>query len=372
MADLMPASSLARRQRGVTLVELMVTMTINLFLLLAATLLFLNTRSIQQAVNDRSAVFETGLFAMGLLGRDIGNAGFYPAVGSEPPAVGTGLTVNARLTYDSVAQGLALPVVYAHGIFGCTNGAFDPIGHRCALHKGGVLAGSDSLVLALFTQDAFSAAMGQRADCTRSDVINDTTIARNHVRALSHAPLVATSSGGKPSTVEALRPTEGALPDAPLLVINAYRLRTQNLTLEDGRTVASAALECWGNGGKQWVELVRGVEQFVVRYGVMDDATRTPTRYLSATEVAALTNSVIDGDVFTGWQRVVSVRVCMMVRSPQNSAQRDDADGTAVDVADCIDGSAYKRDNGAQVRRFEQVFSIKNRQGGTIGLRAAS
>lgn len=372
MANLMNTSPLTRQQRGVTLVELMVTIAINLVVVLAATLLFLNTRSTQRAVNDRSAVFETGQFAMGLLARDIGNAGFYPAVGSEPPAVGTGLTVNARLTYDSAAQGMALPSVYAHGIFGCANGAFDPTGYQCGAYTSGALLGSDSLVLALFTQDAFSAATGQRADCNRADVINDTTIARNHVRAVYQTPLEATSAGGKPPTAEELRPSEGALPDAPLVVINAYRLRTQDLTLEDGRTVASAALECWGNGGKQWVELVRGVEQFVVRYGVMDDATRTPTRYLSATQVAALTNSVIDGEVFTGWQRVVSVRVCLMVRSPQNSAQRDDADGTAADVADCIDGSAYNRDNGAQVRRFEQVFSIKNRQGGTIGLRAAS
>ena len=44
-------------QAGVTLVELMVTIAINLLLVLAATLLYLNTRNTQKAVDERGAVF---------------------------------------------------------------------------------------------------------------------------------------------------------------------------------------------------------------------------------------------------------------------------------------------------------------------------
>ncbi len=358
-----------RRQRGVTLVELMVTIAINLVLVLAATLLFLNTRSTQRAVNDRSAVFETGQFAMGLLARDITTAGFYPAAANEP-TTGDGLETRARFNHDSAAQVMGLPPAYANGLFGCSGQAFNPATGACVGHSADRLAGSDALVVSMFTEDAFSLAAGQRADCTRADVINDNVIARNDRRAVHLNPPQPPEPGKPASTAAEVRPDVGGLPDAPLVVINAYQLREQDLLLEDGRTVPSAALTCWGNGGRQRIELVRGVEQFVVRYGVFNAATRTPARYLSAAEVSALLPETIDGDVLDGWQRVSTVRVCMMVRSPQNNTSQRDNEGAAVDVADCL-GGVFDRSNGSQVRRFEQTISVKNRQGNTIGLRLA-
>lgn len=62
--------------KGLTLVELMVAVAINLVLVLAATLLYLNTRSTQKMVDEKSAVSETGQFALALLGRELTLAGF--------------------------------------------------------------------------------------------------------------------------------------------------------------------------------------------------------------------------------------------------------------------------------------------------------
>lgn len=365
-----PFKPLRHRTRGVTLVELMVTIAINLVLVLAATLLFLNTRSTQRAVNDRSAVFETGQFAMGLLSRDITNAGFYPAAAKEPMST-AGVEAKTRFNHDSAAQAMALPAAYANGLFGCVGQAFNPATGACVNHTEARLAGSDALVVSMFTEDSFSLATGQRADCTRADVINDADIAKNNRRAVYLNPPVAPAPGQPASTAAEVRPDLGGLPDAPLVVINAYQLRAQDMVLENGQTVRSASLTCWGNGGRERIELVRGVEQFVVRYGVFDDATRTPSRYLDAAGVTALLPETIDGEVVTAWQRVSSVRVCMMVRSPQNNTSQRDNGGQAVDVADCL-GGTYDRDNGSQVRRFEQTISVKNRQGNSIGLRLAA
>src|SRR3989344_5224985 len=227
-------SSLARgRQRGVTLVELMVTIAINLVLVLAATLLYLNTRTTQRDVNARSAVYETGQFALGLLARDITTAGFYPAAAIEQPAFGGAATDNVRSTFDAAAEGIGLAPAYAHGVFGCAGAGFDGPSASCkAANDASVTSGSDALVLAYFTEDAFSLSAGQRADCTRTDVIN------------------------------------------------AYPLEPGTLTLEDGREVSSSTLTCWGNGSRERVELVQGVEQFVVRYGLMNDDSRRPFRYV--------------------------------------------------------------------------------------------
>lgn len=337
-----------QRQGGVTLVELMVTIAINLVLVLAATLLYLNTRSTQREVNDRSAVYETGQFAMGLLARDITTAGFYPAVATEPSQGSGPSLATVRATHEAATlnMGIAPTSPYASGVFGCAGSGFDGPSNACT-SDADVLPQSDALVLSYFTEDAFSLATGQRADCTRVDVINDATIAKNNQRAGAN------------------RPDVGPLPDAPLLVINAYHLERDTLTLEDGRTVASSSLTCWGNGRRQRIKLVQGVEQFVVRYGLMGDDTRRPLRYVDASGVVRQ-SAVINGEEMKEWQLVSTVRVCLLVRSAQVTVQRD-----APPMLDCFNDELPRAD-GAQVRRFEQVFSLKNRQGNTVSLIAAA
>jgi len=349
------------RQRGVTLVELLVTIAINLVLVLAATLLYLNTRTTQKEVNERSAVYETGQFAMGLLARDITSAGFYPAAAVEKPAALGVPVTNIRFTYDAAAESMGLPMAFKHGVFGCTGQRFDPAARACAALSNQP-ANSDALVLSYFTEDSFSLSAGQRSDCTRTDVIGDASIAHNDERATY---LTGTSGGeeGEEQEADQVKPSNGPLPDAPLLVIKAYQLANSKLTLDDGREVDSASLMCWGNGSATRQELVKGVEQFVVRYGLMNDDSRRPTRYVDASAVAA-NSATINGDVLSGWQLVTTVRVCMLVRSPQSTVLRDSPEGK-----DCL--GADLPANGQLVRRFEQVFSVKNRQGNTVSLKLA-
>lgn len=360
------ASSRKPSQRGVTLVELMVTVAINLVLVLAATLLYLNTRTTQKAIDEQGAVFETGQFALELVGRDVANAAFYPANSEEPPSP-SGLDFkNVRFSYDVAASGMVgLPAPYRHGIFGCEAAAFDDSQHQCAAHAAGGAADSDALVVSYFTNDSFSLNAGQRADCTRADVIKDNTVAQNPYRATHKA-----DGGLSPDAAEKAKPDVGPQPDSPLMVINRYGLVPRTFVTEGGQTVNTFSLACSGNGQPAMVELVRGVEQFVVWYGVMNDGSRAPARYLRANSVPGIESLVIDGepDPLTPWQRVVAVRICMVVRSVSATAQRD-AQGQTVARVDCL-GKELPRDTGAQLRRFERVFSVKNRQGNTVALAA--
>lgn len=375
---------LARRQRGVTLVELMVTIAINLVLVLAATLLYLNTRTAQKAVNERGAVFETGQFAMELLGREIGNAAFYPAISTEPVSLGGANKQNVRFTHDLAAADMGLALPYRHGLFGCQAQRFDPATGQCANHVAGGAVNSDALVVSYFTSDAFSLTSGQRADCNRADVIGDTLIGKNGVRATHRtaADAPAPAEGEEAPEPSELRPDLGPLPDAPLLVVNRYGLVPSKFVTEAGTEVDTFSLACRGNGNPNggFQELVRGVEQMVVRYGILHDDTRTPRQYVRANAVGALpavTLSDVEGGV-SGWQRVVSVRLCLLVRSPGGTAQRDQAVAATATtgatfktaaVVDC-EGNAVSRADGAQLHRFEQVFSVKNRQGNTVSLQA--
>ena len=106
-----------RAQQGLTLVELMVAVAINLVVVLVAAYLYLNGRSTQQAVEERAAMFENGQLALELLGKEIGNAGYYPAHMHEPDAT---LLVNLG-RYVNPAPAVA---AFNAGVFGCSSGRF--------------------------------------------------------------------------------------------------------------------------------------------------------------------------------------------------------------------------------------------------------
>ena len=68
-----------RHERGLTLIELMVAMAISLIIVVAAAYVYLASRESQRAIDRSSSSRETGAFIVQMLGRDIMNAGFYPA-----------------------------------------------------------------------------------------------------------------------------------------------------------------------------------------------------------------------------------------------------------------------------------------------------
>ena len=367
-----------RHQRGVTLVELMVAIALNLVLVLAATLLYINTRGTQKAVDERGAMSEAGQFALELLGREIALAGFYPVTGTEPVSAGQGFQTSVRMSFDRAAAqmvvaGATKVASYQGGVFGCAGQTLTE-SHACAPHTSttGTAAGSDAFAVAYFTSDAMSVAVGQRADCTRADVANDATVALNTTR-LGTVPGTGTPANattGAAATPDRPRTEAGLPPASPLMVINQYVLGASTFTSESGSKINTFALKCRGNGRNvrfgDDIELVPGVEQMVLSYGLKDLTSGAPVRYVSASDVSALL-PVQDGDqTLTGWQQVVSVRVCVLVRSLSNNTAVRNAAGKALNVTDCR-GIALSRTDGAQVRTFERVFSVKNRQGNTVG-----
>lgn len=378
LAPAHPCAQAPQRQRGVTLVELMVAIAINLVLVLAATLLYLNTRGTQKSVDERGAMFESGQFALELLGREIALAGFYPVTGTEPASASLGFQAPVRMTFDRAAAqmvnaGATGVTAYQGGLFGCAGQTLTER-HTCAPHSAttGTASGSDAFAVAYFTSDAMSLALGQRADCTRADVANDATVTLNATR-LGSVPGTGTPANtatGAPAQPDKSRADLGLSPASPLMVINQYFLGASTFTGEGGSKISTFALKCHGNGRNadfgDDIELVPGVEQMVLSYGLKDLTSGAPVRYVTAAEVNAAL-PVQDGDqTLTGWQQVVTVRVCLLVRSLSNNTAVRNAAGQALSVTDCR-GNAVSRTDGAQVRTFERVFSVKNRQGNTVG-----
>ena len=311
------------RVKGFTLVELMVATAISLVLVLAATAMYLSTRESQRTLDQSSAANEAGGFALRTIGRDLMNAGFYPAVRTESDT-----QANVLSGYSNITGKAA----YDFGVFGCDGLAFDPATSVCGAATAG---GSDSLVIGYFTDDSFGTSVGQRADCTGTDVaaagINSTRV----------------GSGG------------AALPPAqPLFIANHYRLVPTTVTI-DGRQVTTQSLACSGNGaGTAYQPLLAGIDDLQLTYAVYSDATRTPQRFYTASEVNGLADVAIDGITLKPWARVIAVRVCVIARTYESAA--------AIAAGNYEDCNGVQQTGDKSLRKtYVQVFGIRNRESST-------
>jgi type IV pilus assembly protein PilW len=307
-------------QRGLTVIELMVALVIGLVISIAASAIFLGTRTSSVSAQSVSDQNETGQLALDLLGREIKKAGFFPAqFGSETQPLLPGGFVNIK---D------ATKAAFNQGVFGCQGAAFDPSSNTCAATTAGA---PDGLVINYMSTPEFGddAAVGNHRDCNRNPVSAD------------------------PANAAALAA------DRPLFVSNRFSLVATSYTAPGGRTVNTRSLACHGNGDDAATAPtphLAGVEDLVLTYGVWGTVNQqTPTRYYTATEVNAL--PVVDG--LTAWQRVTSISVCLVVRTPDAVRQTEGA--TARTFTDCRGNDVtLTNTDRTLLKRFERVYAVRN------------
>lgn len=325
-------STRSNPQSGVTLIELMVALTVSLVLVLAAVALYASTNSSQRTLDEISAANEGGAFALRTLGRDLANAGFYPAVRGE--------TADLNVTSGYVNPTPTMSA-YATGLFGCEGAAFTPSTGVCGPP---VVGAPDSLVISYFSSDAFGTYVGQRADCEGNDI--------------AQAAVNSTRRG---------TPTAGEPPLRPVFGINAYRLTAAQNTTLNGRTVTTRSLACDGNGelpaNNTATSVVPGIDDLQLSYGVFGDASRVPARFYTATEVNALSNVTIGGRSMAPWERVAAVRVCVIARTFQIATAQNASPPTYVDCAGVTQTNATG-DNSIR-KTYVQTFGVRNRQSAT-------
>jgi len=153
--------SRACRSRGLTLVELLVAIVIGLLLVAAAGYLFISTTRASRAIDASAQQQEAASVVLDIIGRDLKNAGFYPAsfpVSSESP--------RFQGAYSNIVSASAH--AFDQGIFGCSSGLFNVEKGTCPAAKDGE---PDSLVVNYFSADNFETeGVGTRKDCLRQDV----------------------------------------------------------------------------------------------------------------------------------------------------------------------------------------------------------
>ena len=314
-------------QRGRTLLELVIAMAISVSVLLGISVFHQNASQSVSVSQQMSTIYDEGPLALLMLGQAVKRAG-------SGEIVGSGFTNLNQTMFDGPhlrgcrSAGFVSP---ATGDFSC----------------GAAAAGAqDALMVRFQSNSVVGPDQFDTRNCAGGAAVNTAISAVGH-------------------------PAQGAL--VPI-VQNVY-------TVDGGR------LECSGNNAANEV-MARDVTEFRVFYGFDRDAAllalaggfgispRSATM-VDAAEIWALQPSFA-GQQLSAWDFVVSVNVCMVMRTrgaassvtgaafaytgcPQTAAQAANGSGPARSAAD-----------GTIHRTFQQVFTVRSRATGSPSVRAGS
>lgn len=351
-------TSLAARQKGMSIVELMVAILIGLIILAGVIQVTFTSKATFLGQEDMAFVQENARYAVDTIGRDIQNAGHWGCAGGSPL-----LAFVARVDQDAYPLVGAQPV---HGFDGSSDTMPDLIADDIRKIKDAVTTSTeykpDALVvraaegeaiavesdssnnLALinqhnFRKGSFVAVIGE--DCRRAGVLQagdgtagdeityggpencSTAIKPAAQEAASCKVVPKLNEDGTPVTVndENDEPQEvftcnctGAselqqayLPGSTVMAYGAKIYFVGESSVLPGQPALKRRI--LENGGSREEELVLGVEDMEVLYGVDTSDDGSVNRYITATEVEA-------GD---DWDKVNTVQVSLVFRSQTSS-----------------------------------------------------
>lgn len=336
-----PAAIPPRRQAGISLVELMISITLGLLILGGVTTVFTNNSRTRQEIEKTSRQIENGRYAMQVLGDDMQTAGFLGEFDPTPLDTSALTALPNACATDLPTLRTALPL----HIQGYDNGSGAP---TCLAD---LKSGTDIIVV-------------RRA----STCIAGATNCDAFVSGVPHfqASLCAPATGG---TELSASPTSNADYAAQHYALdtasaNLVRHKTNCTTIADLRqyrthiyfvannsvgsdgipTLKRAEL---GAGAFTVVPLVEGVDNLQLEYGIDTDNNGTPNAY---TANPGSYGSCSGTACVTHWRNVMAVKINLLARNTERTAGYADsktytlglqADGTANTFGPYND--AYKR-----------------------------
>jgi type IV pilus assembly protein PilW len=347
-------------QRGFSLVELMVAMTLSL-VLLAGALSILYSSRVTYSENDRLArLQEAGRTVVELLLRDARPSGYQ---GCSRPLSGTEFT-NGLTDPTALLWNFGEPV---HG-FEAAGGTWLPAPPSAALVPDAT-AGSDVLVLRTTRQGLPSFRTNAPVISPVSDIQVDgpsgATVAAGTPMIISDCEGASVFMATGFTPVSATTASIGHVASGGAGVAG-----NASNSLTRGFTVGSLVLpvetiiyyvrdSASGNGPALWQrvgneaprELIEGVENLQVAYGVDLDGNLLVDEYLKA-------------DLVPDWSRVIAVSVAVLVRSPEETnLERDNRTYNLLDTSDANLGGAVLGpfDDRRQRAVFTTTIVLRNR-----------
>lgn len=388
-------SQSGHNQRGLSLVELMVALLISMLIMIGLVQVFSVSRITYTVDEGMARLQENGRFALDFLARDIRMAGNMGCFGNIPPnklsQMATNYLSNQTGSFDLSRGGIegydavgttpglnyTLPTLYNATNVSNTSPILDP------LLLSGAVQGSDVLVLRMmdpnsanlvspynnsaqvFVAQPNNIQSGQvliLSDCDRVSIFQATTVSNGS----SGSTNVAHAVGGSPGNI-CPNWGVGGCPGKSYKQGAQISAFTTTVYYVGRGAYGGPSLfrRTWPNGTATDSELVEGVENMQILYGVDSDQDRPPTgiwynvdRYLPANQMIT--------DPTTGqpdWSHVVSARVGLLVSgriSSTATGQSNTLQDTATYSVDGVTLSLPAPDT-RQRRVFTATVELRNR-----------
>ncbi|MDB5757692.1 MAG: pilus assembly protein PilW [Burkholderia sp.] len=318
-----------RRQAGLSLIELMVSLTIGLLLLAGMLTLIVGQSRARAEIDKSSRQIENGRYALTILEDDIQHAGYY----GQYSGVTTPLTA---LPDPCAVDATTLDAALAMPLQGYDAPAAVPAPLSACLADANHVAGTDILVVRRVTADDSPVAV---ASAVAGQVYVQTT---------PDAKITALGADTNPGTpaVYTLKQKDGVTPaDLRAYVEHIYYispcnvyaagLTTCSADADQGRPIPTLKrLELTvigGAAGFTTIPLVDGIQNLQLDYGVAASASGTPSSsYTTAPAVA-------------DWPNVMAVQVSLLARTTEPSAGY-------------VDGRAYNMGAAGSVGPFSDAY----------------
>ncbi|WP_323813028.1 PilW family protein [Cellvibrio sp. NN19] len=350
-----------KKQKGLSLIELMIAITLGLILITGVLQVFISSKTVYTTQQALSRIQETGRLAIDFLARDIRMAGYMGCASrSSEMTVTNTLNNSSNYQYDfgTAIMGYTAATLPAnHGLSPLPKAGTDLFVLRGAYGSGvQINRNNDSaqvFVTLLGTEPGACADGSDRVsglcqgdilvvtDCTKARVFQATNVTASggdtnvvHSGANYTPGNAVTSWGGNSGSDE-----ETFKPGAELLMATSITYFIA--------TGTSGRPSLWQNNNGVNLELLEGVDDMSVNYGVDTNEDYVPDAYLPATGITA-----------ADWAKVVALRVELLVSSIDDGVLPE----TQTYSFEGVDGVTPNPVD----KRLRQVFSS------TVGIRSRS
>ncbi|AKH68972.1 hypothetical protein IMCC21906_01294 [Spongiibacter sp. IMCC21906] len=340
-------------QSGFGLVELMIAITLGLFLSAAVIQVFVASNSSSRLQDSLAMVQENARFAMRLLGEEVRMSGYMGctsvgAVTVQNIAVPSNeVDFGPRTVYvgqDNLSGGNALGALAGTDAMQIKKASEEFIRINSA-----TLPAADKLNVADNTLGLTKGDYVMVADCLNANVFrvsNTPVAAGNGASSFEHASGTYNSSGS-------LSKLYG--PDAEIFAFETinYFVRDTGRDTPAGNPIYALFFQqrVAGSGGTMSAatELVEGVEDMQLTYGVDTNDDRAVDEYRSGAAITA-----------AQWEDVLSVRISLQMVGPEENVVGKSGSADAQTVMDSS-GTVIANNDGRFRQVFTNVFAIRNK-----------
>ncbi|RKZ37344.1 MAG: hypothetical protein DRQ49_16375 [Gammaproteobacteria bacterium] len=320
---------------GFSLVELMIAMTISLVLMLGVATIMINTKRTYNVQQDKTQVQENARFAMEFLNKHLRMSGYFGCSGTVPTNI-TPLQGQDNISRANLVTDLYPSDVILVSFIDSEQAAFSVLHESPApLNASPLQAGQKVFTFTnrgeLFPNDQVIA-----SDCGGSDRYEVESIDDTSNQVTLKTSLVRTYSNGNQSYGAQL---------GRLVTYRYFVAATDDgfsLFRDKDKNASNSSLKFndpLDTNSENVEELIQGVENMQIRYGVDTDSDGAINQYQTSTQVN------------NNWNNVISVRITLLVNTIKERLDQEEDTGTYV-----LDPNLTYNSNGAPIDHRRRII----------------